>query len=287
VLEDWLKTDSQRPRRERRTARRLFEGLQREGYAGAYDSVQRFVRHWKAEKRPSLTQAFVPLSFLPGAKYQFDWSHEVVFWAVSCRRSRWPTSGCVTAVACSWRPFRARRRRWSSKPTTGPSRVSAGCLWRYLRQPQADCHDGLRRQGAGVQPPLPGPDETITWSSPSPAPPPRAGRKARWKTKWATSGSGCSRRACRLPVSPSSTPGWNSVAGAGRAFPPEQGDRRIAEVFEEERPLLRPFTAAFDGYSSRRCGLLPPAWWPRGLKSNGTETYAKGRQYFLTAGLAA
>jgi len=78
LLEDWLKTDSQRPRRERRTARRLYEGLQREGYAGAYDSVQRFVRHWKAEKRPSLTQAFVPLSFLPGAKYQFDWSHEVV-----------------------------------------------------------------------------------------------------------------------------------------------------------------------------------------------------------------
>ena len=68
MLEDWLKTDSQRPRRERRTARRLYEGLQREGYAGAYDSVQRFVRHWKAEKRPSLTQAFVPLSFLPGAK---------------------------------------------------------------------------------------------------------------------------------------------------------------------------------------------------------------------------
>ena len=78
VLEDWLKTDSQRPRRERRTAQRLYEGLQREGYTGAYDSVQRFVKHWKAERRPSLTQAFVPLSFLPGAKYQFDWSHEVV-----------------------------------------------------------------------------------------------------------------------------------------------------------------------------------------------------------------
>jgi len=34
---------------------------------------------------------------------------------------------------------------------------------------------------------------------------------------------------------------------AGR-FHPEQGGRRIAEVFEEERPLLRPFTAAFGGH---------------------------------------
>lgn len=34
LLEEWLKTASQRPQRERRTAQRLFEGLQREGYAG-------------------------------------------------------------------------------------------------------------------------------------------------------------------------------------------------------------------------------------------------------------
>ncbi len=31
-------------------------------------------------------------------------------------------------------------------------------------------------------------------------------------------------------------------------FHPEHSERRIAEVFETERPLLRPFTAAFDGY---------------------------------------
>ena len=46
MLEDWLKTDSQPPRPERRTAQRLHEGLQRKGYAGA--------------------------------KYQFDGNHEVV-----------------------------------------------------------------------------------------------------------------------------------------------------------------------------------------------------------------
>ena len=39
TLETWLEQDSQRPRGQRRSAQRLFEDLQREGYAGAYDSV--------------------------------------------------------------------------------------------------------------------------------------------------------------------------------------------------------------------------------------------------------
>ena len=79
TLENWLKTERQLPKFQRRTARRLFEGLQAEGYRGAYDSVQRFVRGWKAVKSGgSITQAFVPLSFSPGEACQFDWSHEHV-----------------------------------------------------------------------------------------------------------------------------------------------------------------------------------------------------------------
>jgi len=78
-LENWLRTERLMPKAQRRTARRLFEGLQAEGYLGAYDSVQRFVQRWKANKSgPSLTQAFVPLAFAPGEVCQFDWSHEQV-----------------------------------------------------------------------------------------------------------------------------------------------------------------------------------------------------------------
>lgn len=78
VLETWLEQDSQRHKRERRTAQRLFEDLQREGYAGAYDSVQRFVKHWKAQRPGGSQGAFVPLVFAPGDACQFDWSHEHV-----------------------------------------------------------------------------------------------------------------------------------------------------------------------------------------------------------------
>jgi len=44
LLTQWLATESRLPRKQRRTAQRLFEDLQIEGYRGAYDSVQRFVK---------------------------------------------------------------------------------------------------------------------------------------------------------------------------------------------------------------------------------------------------
>ena len=57
ILETWLTVERQLPKPQRRTARRLFEGLQAEGYRGAYDSVQRYVRRWKISKSgPALTQ---------------------------------------------------------------------------------------------------------------------------------------------------------------------------------------------------------------------------------------
>ncbi|MBX3617103.1 hypothetical protein [Nitrosomonas sp.] len=64
----WLEFDAKLPRRQRRTAQRLYECLQVEGYQGSYGPVQRFVQDWKqqASHRPSTTQAFVPLAFPAG-----------------------------------------------------------------------------------------------------------------------------------------------------------------------------------------------------------------------------
>lgn len=78
LLEQWLSQDFKRPKRQRRTARRLFEDLQVAGYTGAYDSIQRFVKGWKQKKHPATKQAFIPLTFPPGDAIQFDWSHEQV-----------------------------------------------------------------------------------------------------------------------------------------------------------------------------------------------------------------
>jgi len=75
----WLSDEAKLPRPRRRTAHRLFEGLQEIGYPGAYDSVQRFVKRWKSGNTgQKLSEAFVPMAFAPGDACPFDWSQEQV-----------------------------------------------------------------------------------------------------------------------------------------------------------------------------------------------------------------
>jgi hypothetical protein len=88
-LESWLQTERLLPKAQRRTARRLFEGLQAEGYRGAYDSVQRFVQRWKAAKSgPSLTQAYVPLMFALARSVSSTGAMSTSSSTASCRPSR-------------------------------------------------------------------------------------------------------------------------------------------------------------------------------------------------------
>lgn len=49
-LASWLEQDSRLLKRQQRTARGLYDDLCREGYRGAYDSVQRYVKRWKGQK---------------------------------------------------------------------------------------------------------------------------------------------------------------------------------------------------------------------------------------------
>ena len=77
-LSDWLETEQTLPSKQRRTAQRLYEALQDEGYAGAYDSVRRFVKVWRREHQITPADAYIPLCFEPGDAFQFDWSHETI-----------------------------------------------------------------------------------------------------------------------------------------------------------------------------------------------------------------
>jgi len=77
-VEELLEQDLNRPRKRRLTARRLFELVQQEGYAGSYDSIQRFAKKWREKKGKVSVSTFIPLQFAPGDAYQFDWSHEDV-----------------------------------------------------------------------------------------------------------------------------------------------------------------------------------------------------------------
>lgn len=72
-----LQEDQDKPPKQRRTALSLFEMLQRDGFAGGYDTVRRFVANWRGQVKGH-GKAFVPLSFAPGEAFQFDWSYEQI-----------------------------------------------------------------------------------------------------------------------------------------------------------------------------------------------------------------
>ena len=76
LLTRLLDEDESRPRQERRRVQRLYDELRLAGYAGADDSVYRFVKRWRLTRRSQSTDVFIPLSFIAGEAYQFDWSHE-------------------------------------------------------------------------------------------------------------------------------------------------------------------------------------------------------------------
>lgn len=97
-LRSWLQTDSHRPKRDRRTARIMFEAIKSQGYAGSYVRVCVHVRKLRQElgDAPHRT-AFVPLTFGHGEAFQFDWSCEYA-WIGGLRR-RLEVSHCK--LACS------------------------------------------------------------------------------------------------------------------------------------------------------------------------------------------
>ena len=74
-LEQCLKADALRPKKDRRTARALFAQIKASGYAGGYTRVTDFIRGWRADEGKN-TKAFVPLKFDLGEAFQFDWSEE-------------------------------------------------------------------------------------------------------------------------------------------------------------------------------------------------------------------
>lgn len=74
LLVSWLKRESRRPRKQRKTTKNLYEDLLPLGYSGSYDRVAAYVRKWKQEQRMAASnQVYVPLEFAPGEAFQFDW----------------------------------------------------------------------------------------------------------------------------------------------------------------------------------------------------------------------
>ena len=67
-LRELFEHDLSLRRRDRRTAKKLYEELVAEGYTGSYSPVQRFVSELKKSSGTDGTDAFIPLYFAPGER---------------------------------------------------------------------------------------------------------------------------------------------------------------------------------------------------------------------------
>ena len=79
-LAAWLKTETAKSRKQRRTLKQLHNDLIALGYAGSYNRVAAFVRQWRVdrqrEQQTTGRGTFVPLTFRSGEAFQFDWSED-------------------------------------------------------------------------------------------------------------------------------------------------------------------------------------------------------------------
>jgi transposase len=77
-LSQMLRHEAGKSRKQKRTVKQLHADLVVLGYDGSYNRVAAFVRDWKAvrqqEQQTCGRGAFVPLAFLAGEAFQFDWS---------------------------------------------------------------------------------------------------------------------------------------------------------------------------------------------------------------------
>lgn len=82
-LTGWLKTESKKGRKQKRSLRQIHSDLCALGFTGSYDRVAAFARNWKQAQHVAQQTTgrgtFIPLTFAPGEAFQFDWSED---WAV-------------------------------------------------------------------------------------------------------------------------------------------------------------------------------------------------------------
>lgn len=79
-LSGWLRVETGKSRKQKRTTKQLHADLVVLGYDGSYSRVAAFARDWKQkrqyEQQTSGRGTFVPLVFQPGEAFQFDWSED-------------------------------------------------------------------------------------------------------------------------------------------------------------------------------------------------------------------
>lgn len=77
IVASWLEADAGAPRKQRHTAKKVFDRLVAEhGFTGSQSTVERFVRDWRESREPSPTEGFLELGW-PAGTAQGDYGNAV------------------------------------------------------------------------------------------------------------------------------------------------------------------------------------------------------------------
>jgi len=78
LIDAWLTADQEAPRKQRHTAKRIYDRLQEEhGFSGSERTVREYVAAWRQAHRSDAT-GYLPLAYAPGAEAQCDWGDALV-----------------------------------------------------------------------------------------------------------------------------------------------------------------------------------------------------------------
>ncbi len=123
IIDRWLDEDRDRPRKQRHTAKRIFERLRDEhGFAGGYTIVKDYVREHGRRHR----EMFVPLAHAPGHA-QADFGEAVVVIGGVEHKAHFFAMDLPHSDACFVRAYpAATTEAWWTVMST-PSRSSAAC----------------------------------------------------------------------------------------------------------------------------------------------------------------
>src|SRR3546814_13622881 len=79
-LSGWLRIETGKSRKQRRTVKQMHADLVELGFDGSYGRVAAFARKWTAQlpyaQQTSGRGNFVPLVVAPGEQFQFEWSDD-------------------------------------------------------------------------------------------------------------------------------------------------------------------------------------------------------------------
>ncbi len=112
VIENWLKQDREQPRKQRHTARRIYNRLRKEhGYQGSETSVRRHVRQVKARLGLNNNHAYVPGLPDPGMEAEVDWGDFVATIAGETKRCKLFCMRPKYSAKCFVRAYHGERQQ--------------------------------------------------------------------------------------------------------------------------------------------------------------------------------